>query len=188
MNEQRATGHSGLRNRAGTPARQTDRTPGPRAEGNGDPARRAVEIAAIGKLSPHYPPKAARPVPARWRQPRPGRLIRPCWRPQARCRLGARPPGNPLSPRPGRKRTLERTLRDLEPERPWSPRHSHRPRRSTSAVPQRHLRRSRLQLDHPLASSSGGPHPVGLLFLLRHHPFRYVWSAALSQAKSENSR
>jgi hypothetical protein len=30
---------------------------GPRAEGNGDPARRAVEIAAIGKLSklsPHY--------------------------------------------------------------------------------------------------------------------------------------
>ena len=27
-----------------------------KAEGNGDPGRRAAEIAAIGKLSPHYPP------------------------------------------------------------------------------------------------------------------------------------
>ena len=40
-----------------TPARQTDCPPGPREEGNGDPGRRAVEIAAIGKLSPHYPRK-----------------------------------------------------------------------------------------------------------------------------------
>jgi hypothetical protein len=36
--------------------------------------------------------------------------------------VGTRPARNPLSPRPGRKRTLEQLLRDLEPGPPWPPR------------------------------------------------------------------
>ena len=40
---------------------------------------------------------------------------------------------------------LELSLRDLEPGPPWPSRRRHRSRRSTSAAPQRHLRRSRLR-------------------------------------------
>ena len=47
------TGHSGLRNRTGTPARPTDCPLGPRAEGRSKTAGRAAEFAAISKLSPH---------------------------------------------------------------------------------------------------------------------------------------
>jgi hypothetical protein len=84
--------------------------------------------------------RRAQPMPARWRQRRPARAIRHRGRPKACRRVVARPDRNPLSPRPSRRRTLERLLRQPEPGPFWPPRCRYRPWRSASAAPQCPLR------------------------------------------------